>query len=255
MGQPHGKLCYLTSGGKHGKNAGYGDERNEDGTWNYVGQGSEGDQDIKSYANKLIISKNKNILLFTTRELTSKEVRKLGSRHKKYKFEGVFDVLSWSYYKQVGGARNGDRLIVFKLIAAENIFNGISTEEDNVDELKQNDLGKLYLQIKNDNKIEGKGITLLEYRLRSKRVKVYALVRADGYCELCEKEAPFRTKQDLPYLEVHHILKLADDGPDEPENVAALCPNCHRKVHFGKDVEGDRSFLLEVISRKQNQTI
>lgn len=34
-----------------------------------------------------------------------------------------------------------------------------------------------------------------------------------------------------PYLEAHHIVPLAEDGPDELSNMVALCPNCHRKMH------------------------
>lgn len=33
----------------------------------------------------------------------------------------------------------------------------------------------------------------------------------------------------------HHIRRLADEGPDHPMWVAALCPNCHRRVHHGED--------------------
>ena len=34
------------------------------------------------------------------------------------------------------------------------------------------------------------------------------------------------------YLEVHHIVWLAKGGADALENVVALCPNCHRKMHI-----------------------
>jgi len=43
---------------------------------------------------------------------------------------------------------------------------------------------------------------------------------------------------------VHHIIPLADGGPDTLENVAALCPNCHRKMHVLKDKQ-DIQTLLE----------
>jgi len=73
---------------------------------------------------------------------------------------------------------------------------------------------------------------------RSAGVKVYVLRRADGFCEGCKKEAPFFKRNGRPYLEVHHIYRLADDGPDNPDAVVALCPNCHRRVHHGRD--GDK---------------
>lgn len=71
--------------------------------------------------------------------------------------------------------------------------------------------------------------------IRSEAIRIYALKRANGTCEGCVNPAPFSSK-DGPFLEVHHIERIADGGPDQPENVAALCPNCHKRVHFA--VEG-----------------
>ncbi|PMO04347.1 hypothetical protein BCT19_01295 [Vibrio splendidus] len=57
---------------------------------------------------------------------------------------------------------------------------------------------------------------------------------AGGKCEYCEQPAPFlRKKDNSPYLEVHHIIHLSDDGPDCLDNTEALCPNCHRERHYG----------------------
>ncbi len=36
-----------------------------------------------------------------------------------------------------------------------------------------------------------------------------------------------------PYLEVHHRIPLAKKGEDTVANAIALCPNCHRKSHYG----------------------
>ncbi|GGX32882.1 hypothetical protein GCM10007242_44850 [Pigmentiphaga litoralis] len=61
-----------------------------------------------------------------------------------------------------------------------------------------------------------------------------ALRRANGTCDMCKAPAPFlRSSDGSPYLEVHHIRRLADDGQDTLENVQALCPNCHRASHHG----------------------
>lgn len=70
--------------------------------------------------------------------------------------------------------------------------------------------------------------------IRNPDVVAEALIRADGICENCNKPAPFIRKSDnTPYLEVHHVLPLAQGGDDTIENVLALCPNCHREEHFG----------------------
>lgn len=88
-------------------------------------------------------------------------------------------------------------------------------------------------------------------RQRSEAVRVYVLRRADGTCEGCEKEAPFFTKDNRPYLEPHHIHRLADGGPDDPRYVAALCPNCHQEIHHGKAGPILNQKVLNVVLAKE----
>ncbi|WP_148040587.1 HNH endonuclease [Marichromatium sp. AB32] len=69
---------------------------------------------------------------------------------------------------------------------------------------------------------------------RNPDVVAEVLLRANGKCENCGKDAPFmKRSNNTPYLEVHHKIRLADNGDDTVSNAIALCPNCHRKFHFG----------------------
>ena len=69
---------------------------------------------------------------------------------------------------------------------------------------------------------------------RNADVIAEVLSRANGRCEHCGKEAPFkRAKDGTPYLEVHHKVMLSQGGEDTVENAIATCPNCHRQLHFG----------------------
>ncbi len=71
--------------------------------------------------------------------------------------------------------------------------------------------------------------------VRDPNVTAYVLQRAQGTCERCSCPAPFHRKSDgTPYLEVHHLEPLADGGADTVENACAVCPNCHREMHFGE---------------------
>jgi 5-methylcytosine-specific restriction protein A len=70
---------------------------------------------------------------------------------------------------------------------------------------------------------------------RSEAVRQYALGRASGACEACGSVAPFTDASGAPFLEVHHIDRLADSGPDSVDRVAAVCPNCHRRCHYSSD--------------------
>lgn len=70
--------------------------------------------------------------------------------------------------------------------------------------------------------------------VRNPDVVAEVLHQAKGQCGRCRRPAPFSRKADgSPYLEVHHIQRLKDGGEDTVENAIALCPNCHRELHFG----------------------
>jgi hypothetical protein len=71
---------------------------------------------------------------------------------------------------------------------------------------------------------------------RDPKVVAWVLQNANGICQGCKKTAPFmRSKDGMPYLEVHHVKQLKDGGSDRIDNAVALCPNCHRKAHYGKE--------------------
>lgn len=75
-----------------------------------------------------------------------------------------------------------------------------------------------------------KSVTLNRF-VRNQYISTYAKLRACGICELCDQEAPFRDRFGKPFLETHHIVYLSKGGKDSIDNVVALCPNCHRRIH------------------------
>lgn len=81
----------------------------------------------------------------------------------------------------------------------------------------------------------------------SAAVAVTVRRRAAGTCELCKSQAPFFKSGGEPYLETHHITWLSQGGDDTVHNMAALCPNCHRKMH-SLDLPQDREHLRAVAS-------
>ncbi|RJO78861.1 HNH endonuclease [Nocardia panacis] len=64
-------------------------------------------------------------------------------------------------------------------------------------------------------------------RLQAARRAV--VIRSGGRCENpdCGKVAPDVTDMGLPVLEVDHVEDIAKGGRDHPEQMIALCPNCH----------------------------
>ncbi len=84
---------------------------------------------------------------------------------------------------------------------------------------------------------------------RDPLVKAWVLNNAKGVCELCKKNAPFKAINGHDFLEVHHPIRLADGGPDKIENAVALCPNCHREIHYGINKEKLLGYIYSSISR------
>lgn len=84
--------------------------------------------------------------------------------------------------------------------------------------------------------------------IRNPYIVAAVLLRANGACEMpgCTREL-FARDDDSPYLEVHHVVPLSEEGDDTFINAAALCPHCHREVHYGKKRSALRDRLREHI--------
>ncbi len=122
-------------------------------------------------------------------------------------------------------------------IEKENITGGINT-------LKSKDL-----MIPMGNITPHKSeVTTYEYK-RSQGVVDWVKLQSNGKCESCLSDAPFQDINGLPYLEVHHVKTLAEGGSDTITNAVALCPNCHREFHFGKNAIDKKLSLYSKIKR------
>lgn len=78
-------------------------------------------------------------------------------------------------------------------------------------------------------------------------VSAIAKLRAGFKCEIpgCDYE-PFIGRHKLPYIEAHHIERLADGGGDTLENTTCLCPDHHKEIHFGESREKLKKVLLKI---------
>lgn len=85
---------------------------------------------------------------------------------------------------------------------------------------------------------------------RSRAVREYVFLRADGVCESCKNSASFKRRDGTPYLEPHHTTRVSDGGPDHPAHVGAICPTCHREIHHGENGAAKnaalRAYLLTI---------
>ncbi len=195
----------------------------------YTGMGSTGDQTLGTQ-NKTLYESNFNgveVHLFEVFEL------------REYTYQGVVVYNGKGYQENQTDIDGNQRKVwMFPMELKDGKPVRVNdTVIKKLQETKQKSLRKLNKkQIK--RLAESKKETEQSYRItetksieRDEYIKLYALERADGNCQLCDKPAPFLKKDGSPYLEVHHINYLANKGSDTIDNVAALCPNCHRKMH------------------------
>lgn len=116
-------------------------------------------------------------------------------------------------------------------------------EDDSKDELTLQELRQI-AEEQGSETVSRTSVSQTRYA-RSESVKRYARRRADGVCEGCDEPAPFRNKNGDPYLEVHHVFEVSDEGPDKPDAVIALCPTCHTRVHQSEDGNEYNLHLIE----------
>jgi 5-methylcytosine-specific restriction protein A len=218
--------------GEKGLEHGYADRARDDGAFEYFGEGQVGDM-VLQRGNLAIAghaADGKSLLLFRK---TAEGLRFLGEMvYEKHHIEKAPD--------REGSQRDA---IVFELRPLSAIVE--ATEEvpeteppKTLEELRA--LAKAAAAIFPPTKTT----SARNIYQRSRDIRNYVLARAAGNCEGCKTTAPFLRKDGSPYLEPHHIRRVSDGGPDDPFFVIALCPNCHRRVHAGRDGEGFNSKLL-----------
>lgn len=122
---------------------------------------------------------------------------------------------------------------VLKLIARRRAVGVSDLDDETMGEANCDEL-RVAALLKSRSKAPRKERVVIE-RIRSNAIRLYVLFRAHGVCEGCRMRGPFQTPDGRFYLEPHHTHRLADDGPDHPAKVIALCPNCHRRAHHAKD--------------------
>ena len=143
------------------------------------------------------------------------------------------------YHERTGGdsAGNQRHAIVFELVPVEGAVHPIADSADLEDSalssLSENELRRIAETplTAESTPHERQEAT----QKRSRALREYVLRRACGTCEGCGTKAPFVTDRGIPYLEMHYLRRRSDVGPESPSWVAALCPNCHRRVHWGVD--------------------
>ncbi len=87
---------------------------------------------------------------------------------------------------------------------------------------------------------------------RDPELRGWVRQQANGKCEGCGEPAPFK-KDGEPFLEVHHVKHMSQEGSDRPSNVVALCPNCHQRCHHSDDSAQFTAWLYDKVGRLEEE--
>lgn len=230
--------------GDSGETYGYDDEFLPDGSFMYTGEGTEGNMEMDG-GNKAIREHrqtNESLHLFEDTDypwIVS--------------YVGEFEYADhqWDTLRDKQGKKRD--AIRFKLEPVGGVE--IEIEEGTPASLSESELfrkAKESAPIASERISSGNSESGQSYS-RSEVIKEFALREADGVCQGCQEKAPFYDDSGEPFLEVHHLHRRSDGGPDDPENVIALCPNCHRRVHHGQDGDEFNQLLIEKVQSRNKR--
>lgn len=209
----------------------YDDQWTEEGILNYTGMGTVGDQSISFAQNKtLATAKQNNIKVYLFESYKENE----------YYFCGEVELCGSIFTaRELDAEGNLRNVLKFPLrridvsnktiINIEDIENSEKEKAKIVRKLSQEEIKEKVKNIKSN--VVTKEVKTV-YRERNQFIAEYTKNRANGICDLCGEPAPFFDKNGKPYLESHHVITLANGGPDVIYNTVAICPNCHRKIHI-----------------------
>lgn len=215
----------------------YSDKWSDNGVLHYTGMGKTGDQVLTGNQNITLYNSNTNGVEVHLFEVMKRTI---------YTYRGIVKLVE-TPYQTTQADENGNmrKVWIFPVkpiddsVAAERLEKEISTLS-NVELIKRSRMSK-------PDKTPKKTEATVYYRDPYLKEMVKRI--AEGKCQSCGAVAPFNDKNNEPYLEEHHVKRLADGGADTIENVVAICPNCHRRVHvLNSDTD---NIILESVA-KQN---
>lgn len=210
----------------------------------YTGMGKIGNQVLEGNQNGTLYYSDTNGVEVHLFEVLKKAI---------YTYRGVVKLVD-EPYKSMQPDDNGDmrEVWMFPVAPISETATSMSREmtEQEISTLSDKELAR-YASIKTINKGPKKTETVVYYRDPYLKQMVKRI--AEGKCQYCGSDAPFIDKQGQPYLEAHHVIRMADGGKDAIENMVAICPNCHRKVHVLEDKE--ITVVLERIAKNNKKIL
>ena len=228
--------------GESGEQHGYKDHFDQQGVFWYSGEGQIGDMKLDKGNNAIATHANEGRALHVFMTL---------GKARGQRYIGEFTYASHEYGDGTDREGHQRRTIVFHLLPVGMLADEMNAPDDQevddeVLDLAQARVRALAAFLPTEQ--VGTSQTLRMLYRRSRAVRDYVLLRAQGSCESCKKPAPFKRPDGTPYLEPHHTTRVSDGGLDHPKHVGAICPACHREIHYGADGRTRNAALIQYLA-------
>lgn len=215
--------------GESGEQYGYKDHFDEHGVFWYSGEGQSGDMKLHKGNHAIVDHANEGRALHVFQTL---------GKAKGQKYLGEFTYASHEFGQGPDKEGNQRRVIIFHLLPVGMLPDDLEAPADEEDDKETLDLAQARIRaLAAFVPTEQVGTSQAQRMLykRSRAVRDYVFMRANGHCESCKESAPFKRSDGTPYLEPHHTTRVSDGGLDHPKHVGAICPTCHREIHYGAE--------------------
>lgn len=201
----------------------------KEGILYYTGEGTKDNQTLSRNNKTLAESPENNVKVYLFERFNYR---------KKYRYRGIV-IRDGDPFQDVEKDTNGKKRKVWKF-KLKPVDESDSFDQNYFEKYKHEYQNKVknmsevkVIHLANDmNQIPSQRCVTTNVYIRNPVLSRYAKIRAKGKCELCGKDAPFMNHDGEPYLESHHLQPVSEGGHDTKDNICALCPNCHRKMHI-----------------------
>jgi len=175
----------------------------------------------------------------------------------------VTDARVWDeYFDPVSRSVDTDRLetdfkALWSQVATEQSLEAaeasLNAESNRLAQRTYEELLAAYNRRRPHGAVQRRSTTATAYE-RSPLVVALTRTRANYTCEVsgCENST-FDGADDNPFVEVHHLVRLADGGVDTITNTVCVCPNHHRELHHGKNREALKAELEQIRHQDADQ--
>ncbi len=161
---------------------------------------------------------------------------------------GLTDLINYmSVGDEILFTRDENTIFIYNLSNLESLDNNESENEELI--YSQINIDLLRTRASSINTRPNQESRTINSYPRNNILRTYIKERSNYSCEMptCDYIG-FEKENGQRYIEVHHVQPLSEGGEDSIENAAALCPTCHRKLHYAENKEEMKIELLDFIN-------